>query len=99
VEVNARPALLVRGNRKRHYYERIAARAPAWWHAGIVSRAESSFRLTENEAVCAGPRYDAASGKVRIEGIKLPDGSARDEAEATGQRAVTGKRKSDPHDR
>ena len=31
--------------------------------------------------------YDADTGKVRIEMIKLPDDSARDEAEATDRRA------------
>lgn len=40
--------------------------------------------------------FDAASGKVRI---KPPDGSARDEAEATGRHAGTGRRKPDPRRR
>ena len=33
--------------------------------------------------------YDADTGKVRIEMIKPPDDSARDEAEATGRREGT----------
>jgi hypothetical protein len=43
--------------------------------------------------------FDAASGKVRIEMIKPPDGSARDEAEAIGQPAAPGRRKSGPRHR
>ena len=43
--------------------------------------------------------FDATSGKVRIELIKPPDGSARDEAEATGQHAAPGRRKSGPRHR
>ena len=43
--------------------------------------------------------FDAASGKLRMEVIKPPDGSARDEAEATGQHAAPGRRKSGPRHR
>ena len=43
--------------------------------------------------------YDAAAGTVRIDLIKRPDGSARDEAAATDRNELAGRRKSVPRRR
>lgn len=66
---------------------------------GVVSRLSSKEQSdTAKERACK-ILFDAASGKVRIEVIKPRDGSARDEAQATGQHAAPGKRKSGPRHR
>ncbi len=66
---------------------------------GVGSRL---FSKEQSDAVKERTRkivFDAASGKVRIEMIKPPDGSARGEAEAAGQHGATGRRKSGPRHR
>ena len=66
---------------------------------GVGSRLSSKEQSDAvKERVCK-ILFEAASGKVRIELIKPPDGSARDEAEATGQHAKTERRKSGPRHR
>ena len=66
---------------------------------GVGSRLSSKEQADVVKERAARILFDATSGKVRIELIKPPDGSARDEAEATGQHAETGRRKSGPRHR
>ena len=66
---------------------------------GVGSRLSSKEQSDAVKERACKILFDAASGKVRIEVIKPPDGSARDEAEATGQHAETGRRKSGPRHR
>jgi DNA invertase Pin-like site-specific DNA recombinase len=68
--------------------------------AAVLAELDVGSRLSSKEQADAVKEraarilFDATSGKVRVELIKPPDGSARDEAEATGQHAETGRRKS-----
>ena len=66
---------------------------------GVDSRLSSKEQADAVKERAARILFDATSGKVRIELIKPLDGSARDEAEATGQHAETGRRKSGPRHR
>ena len=66
---------------------------------GVGSRLASKEQSDAVKERAVKILFDAASGKVRIEVIKPPDGSARDEAEATGPHAATGRRKSGPRHR
>ena len=66
---------------------------------GVGSRLSSKEQSDAVKERACKILFDAVSGKVRIEVIKPPDGSARDEAEAAGQHAGPGRRKSDPRHR
>lgn len=66
---------------------------------GVGSRLSSKDQSYAVKELAGKILFDAASGKVRIELIKPPDDSARDEAEATGQRAATGRCMSGPRHR
>ena len=77
----------------------FAIEAAVLTELGVGSRLSSKEQADAVKERAARILFDATSGKVRIELIKPPDGSARDEAEATDRRAVTEKRKSDPRHR
>ena len=66
---------------------------------GVGSRFSPKEQADAVQERAARSLFYATSGKVRIELIKPPDGSARDEAEATGQHGATGRRKSGPRHR
>ena len=76
-----------------------AIEAAVFAQLGVGSRLASKEQSDAVKERAARILFDATSGKVRIELIKPPDGSARDEAEATGQHAAPGKRRSDPRHR